>query len=382
MDDFFNGVASIIERARAYAGRTADWAMCAAYFEIGRMIVEREQGGNARAEYGRGLLSELAEYLTGRFGKGFSKTNLKYCRQFYLMYAPSIGQTMSDQSENRKPQAIAAERDPQKSQTLSGEFATLAISMDNQIIRHAEYPFNLSWSHYQVLLRIKNAQERRFYEIEAEKQQWTVRQLQRQYGSSLYERLALSRDKAEVLRLANEGQTVEKPRDMLKNPLVLEFLGMEEKTSYSESDLESAIISKLQAFLLELGKGFLFEARQKRFTYDEDSFYVDLVFYNRLLQCYVLIDLKTDKLTHQDLGQMQMYVNYFDRYVKQDSEKPTVGILLCKEKNDSVVELTLPTNSNIYASEYSLYLPDKALLRQKLAEWADEFAETHRDDPR
>jgi predicted nuclease of restriction endonuclease-like (RecB) superfamily len=222
-------------------------------------------------------------------------------------------------------------------------------------------------------MRIQNEQERRFYEIEAANQQWTFRQLQRQYGSSLYERLALSREKTELMRLANEGQTIEKPRDMLKSPLVLEFLGMNEKAEYSESDLETAIIGKLQAFLLELGKGFLFEARQKRFTFDEDHFMVDLVFYNRLLRCYVLIDLKTDKLKHQDLGQMQMYVNYFDRYVKTEFENPTVGILLCKEKNDNIVRLTLPENSNIYASEYNLYLPDKDLLQQKLAEWVMEF---------
>jgi predicted nuclease of restriction endonuclease-like (RecB) superfamily len=235
--------------------------------------------------------------------------------------------------------------------------------------------FTVSWTHYVVLMRIENTGERRFYEIEAAKQQWTVDDLKRQYNSSLYERLALSRDKTEVMRLANEGQTIEKPQDMLKNPLVLEFLGMEEKAGYSESDMESAIISRLQAFLLELGKGFLFEARQKRFTFDEKSFFVDLIFYNRLLQCYVIIDLKTTELKHQDLGQMLMYVNYFDRHVKAEHEKPTVGILLCKEKNDSIVQLTLPENSNIYASEYSLYLPDKDLLQQKLNEWTQEFEE-------
>ena len=367
MDAFLDGVAAIIERARAYVGRTADWAMCAAYFEVGRMIVEQEQGGKTRAEYGRGVLAELSTYLTGRFGKGFSETNLKYCRQFYIVYEPTIRQTLSDELDIQKGPTLSDESPPSKAAAIP-------------VTREMPHLFKLSWSHYQVLIRIKDAQERRFYEIEAEKQQWTVRQLQRQYGSSLYERLALSRDKTEVLRLANEGQTLEKPRDMLKNPLVLEFLGMEDRPAYAESDLESAIISKLQAFLLELGKGFLFEARQKRFSYGEDSFYVDLVFYNRLLQCYVLIDLKTDKLTHQDLGQMQMYVNYFDRHVKQNHEKPTVGILLCKAKNDSVVELTLPENSNIYASEYSLYLPDKALLRRKLAEWTEEFGETRGGD--
>jgi predicted nuclease of restriction endonuclease-like (RecB) superfamily len=222
-------------------------------------------------------------------------------------------------------------------------------------------------------MRIKNAQERQFYEIEAYNQQWDYRRLQREYNSSLYERLALSRDKDAVMRLSTEGHIVRKPQDMLKNPLVLEFAGLDEKSEYSEDDLETALINKLQSFLLELGKGFLYEARQKRFTFDEDNFGVDLVFYNRLLQCYVLIDLKTEKLKHQDLGQMQMYVHYFDRHVKKDFEKPTVGILLCKEKSDSVVELTLPEGENIYASEYSLYLPDKALLQRKLNEWTQEF---------
>ena len=199
--------------------------------------------------------------------------------------------------------------------------------------------------------------------------------MSRQVGSSLYERLALSRDKEAVMRLAQEGQTIEKPVDIIKNPITLEFLGLKPDVSYTESKLENAIINKMQQFLLELGKGFLFEARQKRFTFDEQHFYVDLVFYNRLLQCYVLVDLKTDKLTHQDLGQMQMYVNYYDRYVKQDFEKPTIGILLCESKNDALVELTLPKEANIYASAYQLYLPDKYLLQSKLRQWIDEFQE-------
>jgi len=235
------------------------------------------------------------------------------------------------------------------------------------------YPFTLSWSHYLILMRIKNDDERRFYEIEATNNQWDYRYLGRQYGSSLYERLALSREKEAVMKLSKDGQSVEKTRDILKNPLVLEFLDMDERSEYSENDLEAAIISKLQHFLLELGKGFLFEARQKRFTFNEKHFKVDLVTYNRLLRCYVLIDLKTDLLAHQDLGQMQMYVHYFDRYVKLPDENPTVGILLCKEKDDAIVELTLPEGENIYASEYQLYLPDKSLLQRKLAEWIEEF---------
>lgn len=235
--------------------------------------------------------------------------------------------------------------------------------------------FSLSWSHYLILMRINDINERNFYEIESKNQNWSVRQLSRQVGSSLYERLALSRNKEELMRLALEGQTIEKPTDIIKNPLTLEFLGLKPDTAYTESKLENAIIGKMQQFLLELGKGFLFEARQKRFTFEEQHFFVDLVFYNRLLQCYVLIDLKTSKLSHQDLGQMQMYVNYYDRFVKQDYERPTIGILLCEEKNDALVQLTLPENANIYASEYSLYLPDKALLQSKLKQWIDEFNE-------
>jgi len=353
--DFFESVAQIIEQARRFVGRTADLTMCVAYFEVGRKIVEEEQGGKARAQYGSKLLEGLSAFLTDRFGRGFSVGTLKNARQFYRVYTPII----------------------EKGQPMISDFDWSNLPAIRQSMISESYPFKVSWTHYLILMRIQNEQERHFYEIEAASQQWSVKQLQRQYGSSLYERLALSRDKDEVLRLASEGQPMERPRDLLKDPLVLEFLSMEESASYSESDLESAIIGKLSQFLLELGKGFLFEARQKRFTFDEDHFIVDLVFYNRLLQCYVIIDLKTEKLKHQDLGQMMMYVNYFDRHVKAEHEKPTVGILLCREKNDSVVELTLPEDANIYASEYSLYLPDKTLLQSKLAEWVEEFEEAH-----
>lgn len=228
-------------------------------------------------------------------------------------------------------------------------------------------------------MRIENPDERSFYEIECQKQDWTVRQLQRQYASSLYERLALSRDKDEVLRLSKAGQTLEKPDDIIKNPLTLEFLGLKPNECYSESKMESAIITKMRDFLLELGKGFLFETRQKRFTFNEEHFFVDLVLYNRILQCYVLIDLKIDKLTHQDLGQMQMYVNYYDRYVKFDYEKPTIGILLCKKKDDALVELTLPKDANVYATAYQLCLPDKALLQAKVKEWIEEYEESEKE---
>jgi len=368
---FFENVAQIIERARAHVGRTADMTMCVTNFEIGRLIVEQEQGGKDRAKYGRGLLKELSSFLRARVGRGFSETNLRNARKFYRIYAPSIQQLITAKLENgtesQIQQLITAESE--KSQSLSE-------LLDNpEKSYHLTDFFKVSWTHYIALMRIDNEDERRFYEIETIKNNWAVEDLKREYNSSLYERLALSRDKDEVMRLSKEGQIVEKPQDILKNPLVLEFLGMEEHPSYSETDLESAIISKTQKFMLELGKGFLYEARQKRFSFDEKSFYVDLVFYNRLLQCYVLIDLKVTELKHQDLGQMLMYVNYFDRYVKTDKENPTVGILLCREQNDNIVELTLPEDSNIYASKYSLYLPDKGLLQQKLAEWVEEFEE-------
>ena len=272
---------------------------------------------------------------------------LENARRFFLTYQDRISETVF-----RK---FAVE----KSETVFSLF-------------EKESPFTLPWSHYLQLMRIKDENERKFYEIEATNGTWGIRTLQRQYNSSLYERLALSREKDEVMRLASEGNVITKPQDIVKQPTVLEFLGLDEKAKYVESDLETAIINKLQKFLLELGKGYLFEARQKRFTFKEDNYYVDLVFYNRLLRCYVLIDLKIDKLTHQDLGQMLMYVHCYDRYEKLPEENPTMGILLCKEKDDALVEITLPEDANIYASEYQLYLPDKKELQKKLKEWIEE----------
>ena len=273
----------------------------------------------------------------------------------------SIGQSLTDQlTDASKSQSMI---DKFKiAQSLTGELAAMHPS--------GPRPFTLSWTHYIFLLGIKNPEERSFYEIEAAQQDWTVRELKRQFDSSLYERLALSRDKEGIRRLAHEGQSLNTPQDLLKAPLVLEFLGLDEQSRYSESDLESAIISRIENFLLELGKGFLFEARQKRFTFDEEHFFVDLVFYNRLLRCYVLFDLKIGKLTHQDLGQMQMYVNYFDRFVKAEGENSTIGIVLCKRKAEALVEITLPKDANIHAKEYQLYLPSKDELRDKLVEWA------------
>lgn len=350
----FDNIALIIEQARQRVRTAVNTAMVYAYFEIGRHIVEHEQKGDTRAEYGKALLKELSAKLTARFGEGWGYAQLKNIRQFYLLYKEKARQRLafSDEPSTRK----ASHR--------------LAYSQSSET-----KPFILSWTHYLVLIRIKDAAARSFYEIECAAQNWSVRQLQRQVNSCLYERLALSRNKDEVMRLANEGQAIAKPADVIKDPITLEFLGLKPDDTYTESRLENAIITRMRDFLLEMGKGFLFEARQKRFTFNEEHFFVDLVFYNRLLQCYCLIDLKTDKLTHQDLGQMQMYVNYFDRHVRQPFEKPTIGILLCKEKNDALVELTLPADANIYASAYELYLPDKALLQAKVREWIADFEE-------
>lgn len=358
-------VCRLIQSARHAAATTVNALQVLTNFEIGRRIVEYEQKGAARAEYGKELLKELSSRLTEEFGKGFSLTNLKLMRQFFVEHQSRIGKTLTDQF----PLQQIGQKASDQSQISQKPTDELVISEKDS----RKSPFTLSWSHYVLLLTIKNPEERSFYETEATSEGWSVPELKRQVASCLYERLALSRDKQGVRQLANEGHVIAKPEDMLKEPYVLEFLGLDEKAGYSESDLETAIIDRLEHFLLELGKGFLFEARQKRFTFDEDHFFVDLVFYNRLLRCYVLIDLKLDKLSHQDLGQMQMYVNYFDRFVKTPDENPTIGILLCKRKKDAIVELTLPADANVHAREYSLYLPSKEALRQKLMDWAHEY---------
>ncbi|MCC7201358.1 MAG: DUF1016 family protein [Nitrospirae bacterium] len=345
-------VKHLVQSARRAAANNINSLQILTNFEIGRLIVEHEQAGHHRADYGKQLLKELSERLSGEFGRGFSRSNLQNMRAFFLQYRDRFLQIC------QKPSGKL------HSPVSSQRFA-------EQITTHIP----LSWSHYVLLLGIKDAKERSFYEIEASQNFWSVPELKRQVNTSLYERLALSRDKKRVRQLAKKGQIISQPVDLLKEPYVLEFLGLDEKSTYSETDLETAIIDKLEKFLLELGKGFLFEARQKRFTFDEDHFFVDLVFYNRLLRCYVLIDLKIDKLTHQDLGQMQMYVNYFDRYVKQVDEQPTVGIILCKKKRDALVELTLPKDAGIHAREYQLYLPSKEDLKQRLIEWAREEGE-------
>ena len=356
--------------------RAVDAALVVRNWFFGWYVVEYEQRGEDRAQYGKFVIKRLSEALSKQIGKGFSPRSLEQARRFYLTFR-SIPQTASAESALPVGPARIA-------QTLSAELGKDEDSLPsttewNLVLPSVSRRFPLGWSHYVELLTIDSADERRFYEIETAANQWSVRELQRQIASSLYERLALSRDKEEIRRLATEGQIVEKAADLIKNPLVLEFLGLDDLPHYSEDELESAIIDQLESFLLELGKGFLFEARQKRFTFDNDHFFVDLVFYNRLLRCYVLIDLKRDKLTHQDLGQMQMYVNYFDRHVKLPDELPTIGIVLCHRKNDALVELTLPPDANIFASKYQLYLPSKEELKARLEQITQEI-ERMKDD--
>lgn len=321
-------IKELLISARTKVLQTVNHTMVLTYFEIGRMIVEEEQNGKNRADYGKQIIKTLSERLTNEFGKGFSQRNLEQIRQFYSVYA--------------------------KTQTLSAEFKKSQKVSDE---------FNLSWSHYLKLMRIDDENERKFYEIEAFKNKWSIRELNRQYDTALFTRLALSKGENEILELSLKGQIIEKPQDAIKDPYILEFIGLPDNTNYSESELEQKLIDKLEHFLLELGNGFTFVARQNRISFDDKHFRVDLVFYNRILKSFVLIDLKIGELKHQDIGQMQMYVNYFDRQVKLEDENKTIGIILCQNKSEAVVEFTLPENNQqIFASKYLTVLPSKETL--------------------
>ena len=315
----FSQIKELLQSAKSKIATSINTYMVQTYFEVGKIIVEHEQEGKEKAEYGKETLKILSRKLTKEFGRGFSQRNLEYMRKFYLCY--SISQTLS-----------------------AG--------------------FKLSWSHYVLLINLDEL-SRKFYEIEAVKNHWGVRELDRQISSQLFERLAISKDDKQVRKLSEKGHIIENPDDIIKEPYVLEFLDLEHK-KYSENELETKIIDNLEHFLLELGTGFAFVGRQKRFSFENKHFYVDLVFHNRLLKCFVLIDLKIGEITHQDLGQMQMYVNYYDRFEKLPEENPTIGILLCKKRNKTVVEMTLPENNNIYAKEYQLYLPTKKQLEEQI----------------
>jgi len=320
IDTTYQNIKAIVEKARNTAYRAVNFAMVQAYWEVGRIIVEEEQKGEARAEYGKGLIKELSIRLTKDYGRGFDESNLRNMRSFYQTF----------------PNCDA--------------------------LRH-----ELSWTHYRLLLRIEKGEARNFYMLESVKNNWSTRELERQINSLLYERLALSEDRSKVLELSTEGQVIQEPKDIIKDPYVLEFLDLKESRNFLEKDLEHALINELQAFLLELGKGFSFVARQGRITVDGDHYYIDLVFYNYVLKCFVLIDLKVGKLTHQDIGQMDFYVRYFEKEEKLDGDNPTIGLILCSDKNETMVRYTLLEDSKqIFASKYKLYLPTEEELKAEL----------------
>lgn len=317
---FIEDIRSIISRSRQDAIKAVDHQRVLMYWNLGKRIFDEEQEGKERADYGSQLINELSRELQPEFGSGFSSRNLNLFRQFYRAF-PIV-------------HALRAQ---------------------------------LSWTHYRKLISIDSEDKRSFYIAESVKNNWSARQLERQVDSHLYERLLLSNDKESVLAVARKEKQPVEPQEIIKDPMVLEFLGLKREASYYEKDLEQALITHLQDFLLELGNGFAFIARQRRIHLDGDDFFVDLVLYNRLLQCFVIVEIKTHKLTHQDLGQLQMYVNYFDRIEKLPHENKTIGILLCAEKNNAVVKFSLPEdNTRIVASKYELYLPSEEQLLKEL----------------
>ncbi|WP_301705042.1 YhcG family protein [uncultured Parabacteroides sp.] len=322
LDGFVGEIKQIIDSARANAVRSVDFCRVQMYWNIGKRIFEKEQQGKERADYGSYLIKNLSKCIAPYYGSGFSVRQLEMCRQFYRTYP--IANTLRSQ---------------------------------------------LNWTQYRLLIQIEDADKREYYELESANNNWTARETERQINSLLYERLLLSNDKEAVLAVARGQRIPESPTEIIKDPMVLEFLGLERRASYYEKDLESAIISHIADFLLEMGNGFSFVARQKRILVEDDEYFVDLVFYNRLLRSFVVIELKTQKLTHQDLGQLQMYVNYYDRFVKTEDENPTIGILLCTDKNDTAVKLALPENNRtILASKYQLYLPTTEQLINEINE--------------
>lgn len=322
VDSLFRIISKVVDDARKNVYKAANEAMVLAYWEIGRLIVEEEQRGNRRAEYGSRLINRLATRLSERYGGGLSERNLRHMRQFFLMFP----------------------------------------------IRNA-LRSELSWTHYRLLMRVKDRNARGFYQIEASRNGWSTRELERQISALLFERLALSKDKDKILELSREGQQLTKPADLIKDPYVLEFLGMSEPAAFHEKDLEQNLIDRLQAFLLELGRGFALVARQKRITVGGDHFYVDLVFYNHALKCFILIDLKIGRLDHRDIGQMDFYVRYFEEEMRSEDDNPTIGLILCSSKNEAMVRYTLlDDREQLFASRYSLCMPTEEELKREIAE--------------
>lgn len=335
-DKIYDQVAPLIREARQSVARSINTAMVTTYWLIGRYIVEEEQRNQSRAEYGTVLLRGLAERLNKEFGKGFSHSSLGDMRQFYLAYP----------GKNKIVQAVPGQVDEEIFHTVCGK---------------SEYPTfypNLSWSHYRLVMRITKPEARTFYEVEASKNNWSVRELERQIGTLLFDRLSKSKNKETIEELSKKGHIPLRPEDAFKEPVILDFLNIPEPYQLNETSLEQALIHKLQYFLLELGKGFAFVARQKRLTLDGKNYYTDLVFYHIILKCYVLIELKTSELNHHDLGQMQFYVNYFDKEITTETDNPTLGLILCTNKSDAMVQYTLgDKNEKIFAKKYQFHLP-------------------------
>ncbi len=377
-DLLYDRIAQILEQARSQVARTVNTAMVQAYWLIGREIVEVEQDGEQRAGYGEELIQRLSLRLQGVFGKGFSVATLRRIRQFYQAFPlgsalPEIRAALLSESSGAVHQALPVASDERgigQAAPAQSE-ADIRAALPREL-RTSMFPPGLGWTHYLILIKVTRPEARAFYEIEAARECWSTRELERQIGALLFDRLAKNRDPEAVLALARRGQEVAKPADVIKDPFVLEFLDLAEHPALRERDIEQAIIDRLETFLLEMGKGFCFVGRQKRLTVEGDHFYVDLVFYNRLLRCFVLVDLKLGKLTHQDLGQMLMYVNYFDSTQRSGDENKTIGIVLCSEKNAAMVKITLPDADQIVAATYQMYLPTEAELQTELTREREE----------
>ena len=368
----YQRVCRILASARTEVARSVNTTQVIANWLVGREIVEEEQRGEKRARYGEQLVADLSKRITTDFGQGYSITNLEHFRDFYLTYPQLLPRQIphavrGELEAGKIPPALRALSAGEFSHALRGELE-MGHTVRDPSWRPGQLHFHLSWTHYRMLLRVEKPDARSFYEIEATQNNWSARELERQINSLLYERLALSRDKKGLLRLAHKGQEIQGPLDIFKDPMVLEFLKIPAAAKLVESDLEAALLNQLQSFLLELGKGFAFIARQQRITLDGDHFYIDLVFYHTVLKCFVLLDLKVGKLTHQDLGQLQLYVNYYDRERRTPGDQPTLGLILCTDKNDAVVKYTLGPDQEkrIFASRYKLHLPSEAELRTEL----------------
>lgn len=369
----YGRVCEILEAARGNIARTVNTTQVIANWLVGREIVEEEQQGRKRAGYGAELLADLAARLKAEFGAGYGVDNLELFRRFYLEYPRLLTEQISDAVRRKSGRPASTSANSETVRRNSAALQQFFLPSQHVLASGAPLPpgqlsANLSWTHYRRLLRVSRPEARDFYEIEAIRNAWSARELERQINSLLFDRLAKSRDKAGLMRLAVQGHEIAQPIDVLKDPVVLEFLDLPASPRLIESKLEQALIGNLQTFLLELGKGFAFVSRQERITLDGDHFYIDLVFYHTVLKCFVLIDLKVGKLTHTDLGQIQFYVNYYDRERRTEGDNPTIGLILCPDKNDAVVKYTLGEQQerNIFTSRYQLYLPTVEELEDEL----------------